>query len=154
MSELPPLRIRMMKPTRLTLDVEDVNGKFTRAFDLAFDFNAQCAVEFQTRLSMLEPEIWDGASPINLSIMLQAAILMYHPEYAGPEGLRALRSYMDAGNAGQINDALNEAFVASLAPEKQEKIRAKQAAAKAKNENPTEPASATPAPEKAEPAAA
>jgi hypothetical protein len=130
-----------MKSTPLTLQLEDGNGeKFVRTFRLAFDFNAQCIVEFRTKLSMLEKEIWLRDSPTNLSVMFHAAVLMHQPEYAGEEGLQVLRSYMDAGNIGQISDALNEAFVSTLPEEKQKIIRAKQAERKAQGENPTAPA--------------
>lgn len=137
-----PLRRRIMKSTPLTLQLEDENGdKFTRMFRLAFDFNAQCIVEFRTKLSMLEADIWLRDSPTNLSVMFHAAVLMHQPEYAGEEGLQTLRSYMDAGNIAQISDALNEAFVSTLSADKQKIIRAKQAERKAKgDENPTEPA--------------
>lgn len=141
MSETSPLKFRIMKwtPLRLELEQERDDEKLVRNFKLAFDFNAQSIVEARTGLSMLERKIWDIPSPINLSVMFHAGLLMHHPEYASDEGLRVVRSYMDAGNFEQINDAINEAFVSSLSPAKQEKVR-KAKAERDAAANPTNPA--------------
>ena len=59
-----------------------------------------------------------------LSVMFWAAVLAYHPEYAGPDGLTVIHSYMDARNAPAITQAVMDAFIASLPPAQQEAIRA------------------------------
>jgi hypothetical protein len=136
-------RIAPSVPLKLEL-VDDGGATFTRNFRLSFDVNAMTLVQEQTGLSMLNGEIWNDLNEKTLSIMFHAAVLGHQREYAAVDGLEVIRSYMDAANIEEITAALNEAFLLQLPPEKREKIRKAQAAAKEKGENPTPPAMAPP----------
>jgi len=139
------LRRRIAPSVPLTLELTDDNGeKFTRSFHLSFDFNAMTLVQEQTRLSMLNGEIWNNLNEKTLSIMFYAAVLARHPEYAVEDGLEVIRSYMDTTNTDAITNALNDAFLLQLPPERREKIERAQKAAKEQGENPTRPAMARP----------
>ena len=73
-----------------------------------------------------------------MSIMLWAATLACHPEYAGEEGLGVIRSYMDVSNQDLIGERLFDAYIAAL-PEAQRNalMAAKEKALR--GENPTQP---------------
>ncbi|HLZ07507.1 MAG TPA: hypothetical protein VKT80_02895 [Chloroflexota bacterium] len=135
------LKRRIGQSHSLRLELEDeVGGKFVRNFRLCFDFNAITLIEERTHLSLLTGEIWKNASAKTLSIMLWAAVLAHSPEYDSDEGLAVIRSYMYAGNATEIADALFEAFLISLPKDQQERIRAKR---KEEDSLPLAPAPAT-----------
>jgi len=118
------IKRRIAPSVPLTLDLKDDSGAtFKRDFRLSFDFNATALVEERTGLNLLTAEVWtSGLSSRSLSIMLWAAVLAHHPEYAGDEGLEAIRSYMDVGNTDPIHGALWDAYFISLPKEKREAL--------------------------------
>jgi len=124
-------RIAPSVPLRLNL-TDDSGDKLQRTFHLSLDFNAACYVQGLLGKSLLDGTTWEDTSPIVVSTMFYAAILARHPEYdtrdektgePTTEGLEVIRSLMDAGNVKQIQNALFDAFVATLPPERQVAIK-------------------------------
>ena len=73
-------------------------------------------------------EIWAGMDARRLSALLWAAALAHNPEYDSDEGLEVIRSYVTDENAKQVYEALWDAHLASLSPERRKlmsEIRAK-----------------------------
>jgi hypothetical protein len=154
MKQSSELRRRIAPSVPLTLELADDSGeKFSRSFLLAFDFNAMTLVLEQTGYSMLTGEIWNHVNEKTLSIMLHAAVLLRHPEYGTAEGLEVIRSYMDTNNTEAITNALNDAFLLQLPPERRKNVQAAQKRAAGQGGNPTPPATA-PTPDLAKPQAA
>ena len=123
-------RIAPSVPLKLQLD-DDGGANFVREFRLSFDFNAAALIEEKTGLNLLTAEVWtSGLSSRSLSVMLWAAVLANHPEYAfsddkgepTEEGLEIIRSYMDVGNTDLIHDALWDAYFISLPKDKRETL--------------------------------
>jgi hypothetical protein len=126
------LRRRIAPSVPLRLNVMDDGGdELQRTFNLSLDFNAACFVQSAIGKSLLDGQTWEDTSPITISTMLYAAILAKHPEFdtrddkgqPTSEGIQVIRSLMDAGNAKQIQNALFDAFVATLPPERQVAIK-------------------------------
>lgn len=123
-------RIAPSFPLKLEL-LDDSGDTLIRNFRLSLDFNAACDIQARIGSSLLDGATWEDTRPITIATMLYAAILAHHPEYettdgdGNPtnEGIEVLRSYMDAGNCKDIQNALFEAFVATLKPERQAEIR-------------------------------
>ncbi len=136
------LKKRIAPSVLLKLDLnDDLGSKFTRTFRLSFDANAAAEIEERTGLSMLSGEAWQKPSFKVMSIMFWAAVLANHPEYdtedekgnRSDEGLRVIRSYMDVGNALEISDALEKAYMLSLPPDRRAEI---EKSVKAKSSSP------------------
>jgi hypothetical protein len=148
------LRRRIAPSVPLRLNVLDDSGdELQRTFNLSLDFNAACYVQEHIGKSLLDGPTWEDTSPITISTMFYAAILAKHPEYdtrdektgePTTEGIEIIRSLMDAGNAKQIQNALFDAFVATLPPDRQAAIKAarEKAEAEAQASSPNAPAPA------------
>jgi hypothetical protein len=118
------LRRRIVSSLPLDLKLQDDNGSVqTLSFRLSFDFNAIALIEEQTGFQVLTGEIWRNLNAKNLSIMFWAAILANSPQYQGEDGLEIVRSYMDAGNSDQIAEAILDAYILSLPPEKRQMMK-------------------------------
>lgn len=127
------LRRRIAPSQKITLNLSDDDGAtLSRTFFLSLDFNAACYIQEHTGgKSLLDGPTWDDVSPKTVSIMFYAAILAKHPEFdtrdadnnPTPEGLEVIRSLMDAGNMIEIHEALFEAFVKTLTPDGQARIK-------------------------------
>lgn len=158
MTKNPQIRRRIAPTVPLTLTLANEDGSTqTKKFKLSFDFNAVTRAEELTGFGLLSGEIWKHATAKTLSILFWSAICANHPEYDyDPEvddeekdaaGLYAIRSYMDAGNAAEITQALSDAFILSLPEKDRARIKAAQDKAR-KNADPTPPATTEePAPE-------
>jgi hypothetical protein len=143
------LRRRIAPSVPLRLNVMDDSGdELQRTFNLSLDFNAACYVQEKIGKSLLDGKTWEDTSPITISTMLYAAILAKHPEYdtrdektgePTTEGIEVIRSLMDAGNAKQIQNALFDAFVATLPPDRQAAIKAEREKAEAQAAIPNAP---------------
>lgn len=125
------LRKRITPSVPITLELEDDGGaKFTKSFHVSFDYNTVTTIEERTGLQMVSGKehesVWKNPTARVTSIMFWAAILNHHPEYASDEGLKIIRSYMDASNATKIAKAMNDAFVLTLSKEQQEHIRSEE----------------------------
>jgi hypothetical protein len=132
------LRRRIAPSIPFSLELAEDGGKMLKLeLRLAFDFNALALVEEITGKSMLAGEIWQTLTASNVSALFWASLLAHQPEYEGKEGLAMVRSYMDAGNAAAITQAVTRAFVASLPPAQQEAML---------NARPTNGASSGPSP--------
>jgi len=107
-------------------------SSFELAFRLTFNFNAMALVEEHTGLSMFDGSVFKKPSATTLSVMLWAGIQENHSEYEGIEGLKAIRSYLSLENVKVAQNAINEAFLASL-PEAQAAAIRKAAEEAAKN---------------------
>jgi len=141
----PALKRRIVPTVLLELDLaEDGGGTIPLKLRLSFDFNAFALIQERCGLDMTEQNVWAALNPSNASVMLWAAVLACHPEYAGDEGLGVIRSYMDAGNYLLIAERLFDAYVASL-PETQRNalMTAKEKALRGEP-NPTPPPPALP----------
>lgn len=126
------LRRRIAPSVPLKLELLDDSGDtLIRNFRLSLDFNAACYFQDKTGFSLIDGATWNDTRPVTIATMLYAAIMALQPEYvtvdeAGEptdEGMEVLRSYMDAGNCMDIQNALFEAFVATLKPARQAEIR-------------------------------
>lgn len=133
------IRKRLAPSVPLSLEVGDEAGnKEILSLRLSFDFNALALVEERTGISLLSGKIFSMLNATNLSLLLWAAMLQNQPDYAGEEGLSAIRSYMTLDNAKAVEAAVSEAFILCLPPEQREAIRkaAEDAAKKAAEGNP------------------
>lgn len=126
------LRRRIAPSASLKLELQDDSGDtLVRNFRLSLDFNAACYFQTQTGMSLIDGVTWNDTRPITIATMLYAAIMALQPEYVTVdedgeptnEGIEVLRSYMDAGNCLDIQNALFEAFVKTLKPARQAEIR-------------------------------
>lgn len=116
-------RIAPSAPLALTLSQDDGTALHFE-FRLAFDCNAIAAAEETSGLNMLKGEIWRDLNYRVLSIVFWASLLAHQPEYAGPDGLEVVRSYIDAGNIAAIGRAVEDAYALTLPAEDREAIRA------------------------------
>lgn len=124
MANKPVIRKRLAPSVPLTLTVGDEAGnKEVLSLRLSFDFNALALVEERTGISLLSGKIFSLLNATNLSLLLWASMLQNHSEYAGEEGLEAIRSYMTLENAKTVEAAVSEAFILCLPPEQREAIR-------------------------------
>ena len=143
---------RMIRPS-VPVTLEFSGGEKSKTFRLSFDFNALARIEEQTGLDMLNVfGIWTKMSATVLSAMFWAAALAHHPEYDSPEGLVAMRSYLDHDNAERTVEALWQAYLLFLPEDKAAALRKARAdalkkAQEGETENPPPPAMAAPAAE-------
>ena len=138
------LQRRVAPSASLTLEYTDRSGaKTKKKLELAFDFNAAAHVEELTKEKLTDLSIWTRVSgPTLMRALFWSALLAHQPEYATPEGLEIVGSYMDESNAASIVAALEEAYLLWLPKEKRElleKIRADQIAGKEPEPDPTQP---------------
>lgn len=134
------LRNRIAPSVPLKLELEEDGGKRVVNFRLSWNFLASAEVEERTGLNLLTGEAWTKLSARNLGIMLWAAALAHHPDYGARmegesfeqfeeakkqrqgEGLECVLSYIDLGNADQVNEAVWNAYFLSLPKEKREAL--------------------------------
>lgn len=149
--KVTPLRRRIAPAVTLKLELSDDSGDvLIRNFRLSLDFNAACLIQEKTGKSLLDGATWEDVSPVTLSTMFYAAILANQPEYdtrdlqgdPTDEGLEVIRSYMDAGNAKQIQEGIFDAFISSLPAARQAEIKVAREKAAEKAKGPNEPAPA------------
>lgn len=135
------IKKRLLKGHPFMLTVQTDEGVEELGFHLLFDFNASSAVEGATGYKMLNGKIFDNLNATSLSALFWAAILAYHPEYAGPNGLAVVRSMMDLRNADAVQEAVQEAFILSLPDAQQKVIREAVATEVDKTKAPLDPSS-------------
>src|SRR5574337_253815 len=137
-----PLVIQSLTPSvPLELRLTDAEGEHVINFRLCFDFSAFALVEAHAGINMLQPgNVFQllgtatGKGATLLPVLLWAAIIGNSPEYEGEDGLQAVRSYVNYGNAGEIAKAVQEAFLRCLPDEQQKVLRAAIVAAEAEAE--------------------
>jgi hypothetical protein len=118
------LRRRIVPSVPLTLELTDDSGStFSRSFRLSYDFNAFALINERTGLSVLGGNIWTKLDERVLGVMLWAAVLANHEEYASEEGLGVIRSYMDSGNADLIMEKVFDAYCVSLPADKRDLLQ-------------------------------
>lgn len=103
-------------PFALTVQTEE--GETQLSFRLLFDFNALALVEETTGYSLLTGAIFKHLNASISSVLFWAAVQAHSPEYAGPDGLEAIRSMLNLRNYDLAQQAVQEAFIQSL-PEAQ-----------------------------------
>jgi hypothetical protein len=127
----PVLRRSITPSIPLKLDLHDAEGDFAAELQLRLDNSAMVRFEEKSGVNTLAQgplEIWAGMDARRLSALLWAAVLAHNPEYDSDEGLEVIRSYVTDENAKQVYEALWEAHLASLSPERRKlmsEIRAK-----------------------------
>lgn len=125
------LRRRITPSVPFTLHWEDAdNSKQSISFRLSYDLNALTLVEEQLGKSMFTEvgEVLDNPSAKNASVLLWAAVQENHPEYAGEEGLHAIRSMLTVGSSKEAAVACSDAYLSQLPSDMVAKLKAIQAA--------------------------
>jgi hypothetical protein len=141
------LQRRVAPSASLTLEFTDRSGaKTKKKLELAFDFNAGAHVEELTRrdgfagYKLTDMRIWTHITePILLRAMFWASLLAHQPEYATPEGLEIVGSYMDESNQAAVIEALENAYLLYLPKEKREWVEEMRAAELAGEKPPPDP---------------
>jgi hypothetical protein len=129
MPEKSAIRRRIVPSVPFTLSGEDEGGKFELSFRLAFDLNAFTEFEEVTGLNALSNmhAVWDAPTVGTITALFWAALLKNHAEdYAGPQGLREVRSLLTFADCKPAFKACIEAFISQLPPEKAAEIRKRQ----------------------------
>jgi len=116
----------------LWLNIVDADGStFPVNLQIRFDFNVLARIEEKTGLKMLSGmAMWSQLSASVLSVMLWAAAIPSNPEYDSPEGLEAIRSYLNKETADQAATALWEAYLLFLPKKDADLVREAQKAEK------------------------
>ena len=126
MSETKALRRRVVQAFPYTLRVEDASGDaFESVFRIAYDLNAFTAFEEVTGINVMENlgVVFDKPSVPLTTALLWAGLQIYHPEYAGAEGLETIRANVTLSQIRAVRVACSEAFLLSLPKEQAAKIR-------------------------------
>jgi hypothetical protein len=120
-----PLRRRIAPSVPLTLNITNEDGStFSVSFQLRFDFNVLARIEEKTGKRMLTGmDIWKQMTATTLSAMLWSAVIPSNPEYDSPDGLEAIRSYLNNETADQASNALWEAYLLFLPKKEAEDLR-------------------------------
>jgi len=137
------LRRRITPSVPLQLKMADENGEtFTLDLRLSFDMNAGMAIQKRTGINIHDLSMWkDVDEPLFLAGVLWGAVLSRHPEYdtedatgeSTDEGLKAIGSYIDDSNRDAVAEALWNAHMLYLSPERRafmETLKAKEEAAR------------------------
>jgi hypothetical protein len=105
-----------------------------KQFKLAFDFNAWVAVQEKSGLRFTDgPKFWEHyMEPVWLRVVLWAATLLHHAEYAGADGLDTIGSYIWEGNMREVLDAIDGAYLLSLTDQDRNNLLEVRAARKKK----------------------
>jgi hypothetical protein len=120
------LRARITPTVPFTLHVENADGStFDSGFQIAFDCNAFTAFEEVTGINILRDlaVVFDKPNVRVLTALLWAGILLNHPQYDSPEGLRNLRANIGLANIPAIKEACTRAFLAQLPKEQSERLK-------------------------------
>ena len=133
MTKSTELRKWLSPSVSYSLVLRDAEGESKHDFHLCFDFNALAAIEQHLGINLLAQfsHIF-SISAISVSIFFWAAIQAYQPEYAGEEGLAAVRSYLNIANFEEAALKVQDAFKLSL--NKEQLDRVEKALADAKSE--------------------
>lgn len=137
-------RIAPFVPFTLTYE-EEGGGTREISFKISFDLNAMALVEETTGLSMITDlgKVFEEPTISNVTAMFWAGIQKYNSDYAGVEGLKAIRSLLDYSNVRPIFRKCIEAFILQLPKEKREQYQkaldSEASASGVQNENPTQP---------------
>lgn len=105
-------------PLELTL-----TGGRVLSFRLSFDYNALALVEEKTGYNLHRGAIFNNVTASNLSVLLWASLQNANPEYEGDLGLKAVRSYLTLSNRNAVENAIQEAYMASLPDDERERIK-------------------------------
>jgi hypothetical protein len=151
MSQRPPaLKRRIAPSTPFTLRCTDAEGKdVEQKLLLCFDADALCALEEKVpslnTLQLGGLAIFGRMNARVLVAALWAAALRHQPEFdtvdgngaSTDDGLEAIGSFVDSGNAPDVVKALEGAYLATLPKERADEIRKMTEAGKGSEENPT-----------------
>lgn len=130
------LKRRIAPSVPLVLTARNNDGKEEKLeLQLCLDADALCALEEKVptlnTLSLNGLEIFCRMNMRILGAALWASALRHHPEYdtidaAGRptnDGLDAIRSFVDLGNAPEVTKALEAAYMATLSEEQKEWLK-------------------------------
>jgi hypothetical protein len=123
--KVTPLRRRIAPSVPLNLTIVNEDGStFAVSLQVRFDFNVLARIEEKTGLKMLSGmDMWAKLSASVLSIMLWSAAIPSNPDYDSPEGLEAIRSYLNKETADQAANALWEAYLLFLPKKEADLVR-------------------------------
>src|ERR1700741_1203593 len=111
-----PFRRRISPPVPFTIQFEDEAGTHSKSLLLSYDLNAFALIEEQTGISMLTggAALFTQPTVKNITVLLWAATQANSDEFAGKEGLVALRNLLSLNQLQKALEASIEAFVQQL----------------------------------------
>lgn len=104
----------------LKLDVLQDDGAVEHLnFRLSFDFNAFARITEVTGYDVIVSGFWKLLiANATLSAAFWASLHAHHPEYRSLEALEIVRSYISPDNSEVIAEAVLDAYIATLSPDK------------------------------------
>lgn len=120
------LRERITPVVHFVLEVEDADGgKFEQHFKIAYDLNAMALFEEVTGANMFRDigRILSDRSISTCTALFWSGIQLHHPEYAGSNGLRIVRSNLTYPTIAPVMLACVEAFMSQLPKETVDRLK-------------------------------